>query len=316
MSSKSVKNVLVVTGLSGAGKTTTLKTLEDIGWETVDNFPIRLVEGLLNTPPSSSIEDADPPLALGFDSRTRGFEPDKLIQRIKQLQDNENFLISTLYLDCTGAELERRYGETRRRHPLALDRPAKEGIALERTQLEPFRRWADHVMDTTNLSANDLQKEIRQQFMLQDSETTTITVTSFGFSRGLPNNIDLLFDVRFLANPFWDDELKLLTGLDQPVADYISKDLAYSEALEKFEDMLKFLLPKYRDAGKAYVNIGIGCTGGRHRSVHIAEVLSKNLHAAGFSPTVSHRNLTSRPMDALQSMSEPLNQSSKKNKGI
>jgi len=302
MSDSGAKRVLLVTGLSGAGKTTALKTLEDIGWETIDNFPIRLVESLLNTPQSSSRGDKEPPLALGFDSRTRGFEPDTLIQRVKKLQENENFQISTLYLDCAGGELERRYGETRRRHPLALDRPAKEGIALERGQLEPFRRWADHVVDTSDLSANDLQREIREQFVLQDTDITTVTITSFGFSRGLPNNIDLLFDVRFLANPFWESELKLMTGLDKPVADYISADPAYSEAMTKMEDMLKFLLPKYRDAGKAYVNIGIGCTGGRHRSVHVAEALSKNLHEAGFSPTVSHRNLASRPMEALESM--------------
>lgn len=302
MTKKMVKHVLLITGLSGAGKSTALKTMEDIGWETVDNFPIRLVEKLLKTPPSTSREKQDPPLALGFDSRTRGFVPDKLISRVKKMQQNENYLISTLYLDCAGGELERRYAETRRRHPLALDRPAKEGIALERTQLEPFRRWADHVIDTSDLAANALQQEIRQQFALQGTDITTVTITSFGFSRGLPNNIDLLFDVRFLANPFWEKDLKLLTGQDQAVADYIAQDSAYEEALVKFEDMLKFLLPKYQEAGKAYVNVGIGCTGGRHRSVHVAEALSKNLHDAGISTTVSHRNLASRPMEALESM--------------
>ncbi len=304
MTTADTKHVLLITGLSGAGKTTALKTLEDIGWETVDNFPIRLLEGLLKTPPSSSRGDKDPPLALGFDSRTRGFDPDNLIKRIKKLQENENYHISTLYLDCAGSELERRYGETRRRHPLALDRPAKDGIALERSQFEPIRRWADHIIDSSDLSANDLQGRIREEFSLQDTDITTVTITSFGFSRGLPNNIDLLFDVRFLSNPFWDPDLKLMTGLDAPVADYIAKDPAYAEALEKFEEMLKFLLPKYVKAGKAYVNIGIGCTGGRHRSVHIAEVLSKNLHAAGFSPTVLHRNLASRPMEALEAMQD------------
>ncbi len=310
MTDANIKHVLLITGLSGAGKTTALKTLEDIGWETVDNFPIRLVEGLLKTPPSSSRGDADPPLALGFDSRTRGFDPESLIKSIKKLQENENYHISTLYLDCAGGELERRYGETRRRHPLALDRPAKEGIALERNQFESIRRWADHVIDTSDLSANDLQGRIRDEFSLKDTDITTVTITSFGFSRGLPNNIDLLFDVRFLSNPFWDPDLKLMTGLDEPVAQYISRDPAYAEALEKFSEMLEFLLPKYVKAGKAYVNIGIGCTGGRHRSVHVAEMLSKNLHAAGFSPNVLHRNLASRPMDALEAMQD-LN----KNKG-
>jgi len=302
MSKKLVKPVLLVTGLSGAGKSTALKTLEDIGWETVDNFPFRLIERLLDTPPSLSRGDSDPPLALGFDSRTRGFEPDKLINGIKRLQKKRDYLISTLYLDCSGGELERRYSETRRRHPLALDRPAKQGIAMERTLFAPFRRWADHVIDTTDLTANDLQREIREQFMLDRNAATTVTLTSFGFSRGIPNNIDLLFDVRFLANPFWEPDLKLLTGLDPEVAEYIGKDPSYAEAMAKILDMLKFLLPRYQDAGKAYVNIGIGCTGGRHRSVHVAERLSKDLRAAGFSPSILHRNLASRPMEALESM--------------
>jgi len=311
MTGDCLKHVLLITGVSGAGKSTALKTMEDIGWETIDNFPIRLVEGLLQTPPSSSRGDSDPPLALGFDSRTRGFEPDKLIDSINRLQQEPGYLISTLFLDCNGGELERRYGETRRRHPLALDRPAKDGIALERTLLAPFRRWADHVIDTSDLTANDLQRQIRQRFSLDKNASTTITITSFGFSKGLPNNIDLLFDVRFLANPFWDPELKQMTGLDPEVAEYISKDPAYGEAIEKILDMLKFLLPRYQDAGKAYVNIGIGCTGGRHRSVHVAERLSKDLHTAGFSPSVRHRNLASRPTEALESM-----QSLNGNKGI
>ncbi|MEO9633885.1 MAG: RNase adapter RapZ [Parasphingorhabdus sp.] len=302
MTDSIAKRVLLVTGLSGAGKSTALNTLEDIGWETVDNFPLRLVEGLLNTPPSSSRGVNDLPLALGFDSRTRGFEPEKLIETMKRLQQTQGYLISTLFLDCAGGELERRYAETRRRHPLALDRPAKEGIALERNLLEPFRRWADYVIDTSSLTPNDLQREIRQDFSLDEAAATTITITSFGFSRGLPNNIDLLFDVRFLANPFWDPDLKHMTGLDQEVAEYIGKDPAYPEAIDKILDMLKFLLPRYQQAGKAYVNIGIGCTGGRHRSVHVAERLSKDLLAAGFSPNVLHRNLASRPMEALESM--------------
>ena len=302
MTERPAKRVLLVTGLSGAGKTTALKTMEDIGWETVDNFPFRLVESLLNTPPSSSRDDNDQPLALGFDSRTRGFEPDKLIDSIKRLQKKPGYLISTLFLDCAGAELERRYAETRRRHPLALDRPAKDGIALERTLLAPFRRWADHVIDTSDLTANDLQREIREHFSLDKDAATTITITSFGFSRGLPNNIDLLFDVRFLANPFWVPELKQKSGLDPEVAEYVSKDPAYAEAIEKILDMLTFLLPRYQEAGKAYVNIGIGCTGGRHRSVHVAERLSKDLRSAGFSPNVLHRNLASPPMEALESM--------------
>ena len=303
MTDSPTKRFLLVTGMSGAGKSTALKTLEDLGWEMIDNFPIRLLENLLKTPPSTSRSYDDHPLAIGFDSRTRGFEPKKLIEQIKKLQKNQNFTISTLFLDCKGGELERRYTETRRRHPLALDRPASDGIALERALLEPLRRWADHLIDTTSLSANALQQLTREKFALEDIKTTTVTITSFGFSRGLPTNIDLLFDVRFLSNPYWEPSLRELTGLDEPVAEYIAKDSAYSEALDKFTDMLEFLLPRYIAAGKAYVNIAIGCTGGRHRSVHVAEALSNRLQTSGFSPNVQHRNLASRPLGALESMS-------------
>ena len=306
MTDGKVKQVLLITGLSGAGKSTALKTLEDIGWETIDNFPIRLVSNLLEMPLPGTRGGEAPPLAIGFDSRTRGFEPSNLVDRIQQLQTSKDYQITTLYLDCTGSELERRYGETRRRHPLALDRPAKDGISLERTQLQPLRQWADLIIDTSKLSANDLQRSIRQQFAIEDISKTVVTITSFGFSRGLPNNIDLLFDVRFLVNPFWDENLKLMTGLDKDIAEYIGKDPSYNEAMTKFRELLKFLLPKYQDAGKSYVNVGIGCTGGRHRSVHVAETLSKNLHEAGFSTTVIHRNLSSRPLEALEAMQKPV----------
>ncbi|MDZ7588297.1 MAG: RNase adapter RapZ [Parasphingorhabdus sp.] len=296
------KPILLVTGLSGAGKSTALKTLEDIGWETIDNFPIRLIESLIATPPSKSQGQVDPPLAVGFDSRTRGFRPDLLINRIKKMQASGNYRISMLFLDCTGEELERRYAETRRRHPLAPDRPAKDGIALERSQLEPLRRWAEHVIDTSDLTSNSLQQRIRQEFDFADAHDLTLTLTSFGFSRGLPNNIDLLFDVRFLDNPYWVEDLRLLTGQDQAVADHVSSDPAFAEAIMKFTDLLTFLLPRYEAAGKAYINVGIGCTGGRHRSVHVAERLAKDLQDAGFSPTVLHRDLNSRPMEALEVM--------------
>ncbi len=302
MASSDIKRIMLVTGLSGAGKTTALKTMEDMGWETIDNFPIRLVHGLIDMPPPQSSNSPNPPLALGFDSRTRGFEPDKLIARVKELQQEKNILISTLYLDCNGKELERRYAETRRRHPLALDRPAADGIAQERAQLEPFRRWADYVIETSNLSENALQSKIRSSFTLEHPRNMTITLTSFGFSRGVPSDIDLLFDVRFLANPFWNDDLKLKTGQDPDVATYIQGDPSYQEAVDKFTEMLYFLLPRYEEAGKAYVNVGIGCTGGRHRSVHIAETIGKNLLENGFAPAIQHRNLSSRPVEALESM--------------
>ncbi len=297
---KKNKTILLVTGLSGAGKTTVLQTLEDLGWEAVDNFPIRLAGPLLALPSPEGRDRDEIPLALGFDSRTRGFKPEELIQQIKQLDRRNDVNIMTLFLDCAGTEIERRYAETRRRHPLAQDRPAIDGISQERMLMEPLRRWSNTVIDTTKLSASDLQAEIREKFRTDRTAGMNVAINSFGFSRGIPHNADLVFDMRFLRNPHWDPELRPLTGLDSPVAAFVAQDPAYEAALAKIRDLLLFLLPLYDSQGKAYVNVAFGCTGGRHRSVHVAEMFGKWLRDAGFSPTVTHRNLTSRSIDALE----------------
>ena len=294
------QTILLVTGLSGAGKSTVLKTLEDIGWEAVDNFPIRLAGPLLDIPGGGGRSGPSIPLALGFDSRTRGFKVEQLIEQMKSLQTNPDLNIQTLFLDCAGTEIERRYSETRRRHPLAQDRPAIDGISLERMMMEPLRRWAETVIDTSKLSAHELQAEIRERFSSEATARTTVSITSFGFSRGVPHNADLVFDVRFLRNPHWDNDLRPMTGLDADVAAYVEGDAKYAEAMAKIRDLLSFLLPLYDEQGKAYVNVAFGCTGGRHRSVHVAEQFGKWLRDEGFSPTVTHRNLTSRPIDALE----------------
>jgi UPF0042 nucleotide-binding protein len=298
------QKILLITGVSGAGKTTALKTLEDMGWETVDNFPIKLAGQLLEIPVSGGENGPNIPLALGFDSRTRGFDAEALIRQIRKLQAQADLEIMTLFLDCAGVEIERRYAETRRRHPMAQDRPAMDGIAIDRAVMEPFRRWAEAVIDTSKLSAHDLQVVIRERFSSDTSPHSNITVSSFGFSRGVPHNADLVFDVRFLRNPHWDGNLRPMTGLDAAVADYVAADPKYDEALHKIRDLLRFLLPLYDTQGKAYINIAFGCTGGRHRSVHVAETFGAWLLADGFALTVAHRDLTSRPIDALE---EPAN---------
>jgi UPF0042 nucleotide-binding protein len=290
--------------VSGAGKTTVLKTLEDLGWETVDNFPIKLAAQLLKIPASGGEDGPNTPLALGFDSRTRGFDAGALIEQIKALQTQPNLEIMTLFLDCAGVEIERRYAETRRRHPMTQDRPAMDGVAIDRNLMEPFRRWAETVVDTSKLSAYDLQQVIRERFTSATTPHATITVTSFGFSRGVPHNADLVFDLRFLRNPHWDSDLRPMTGMDTSVAEYVAADPKYDEAMQKIRDLLRFLLPLYDAQGKAYINIAFGCTGGRHRSVHVAETFGNWLREDGFALTVSHRNLTSRPIDALE---EPAN---------
>jgi RNase adapter protein RapZ len=291
--------ILLITGMSGAGKSTALRTLEDIGWEVVDNLPFTLLDRLLATPPSEGAS-RERPLALGIDSRTRGFDAQAIIARIKAMRETHDANVTTLFLDCTGAELERRYSETRRRHPLAPDRPASDGIARERELIAPLRRWADHVVDTTTSTSNDLRLELRNRFEVDRGSDPVLAVMSFGFARGLPRNADLVFDMRFLRNPHWDDALRPLTGLDEAVGLFVRADPAYSDAVNRITDLLLLLLPRYKAEGKSYITVAFGCTGGRHRSVHVAETVSAQLRSAGFSPTVSHRDLTTMAVDAVE----------------
>jgi RNase adapter protein RapZ len=293
------KRILLVTGLSGAGKSTALRTLEDIGWEVVDNLPLSLLEHLLSTPLAKGRDNRRRPLAIGIDSRTRDFDAKRIVDQIKTLAGDHAYPVETLFFDCAGSELLRRYSETRRRHPLAPDRPATDGIAAERELMAPLRRWSDHVIDTTDSDAPALQQQIRQLFG-SGNEAPTLTIISFGFARGLPRSADIVLDVRFLKNPHWDSALRPLTGMDPTVGDYIAADEAYGDALAKIEELLVILLPRYQAEGKSYVSIAFGCTGGRHRSVHVAERVAARLRAAGFSPTVEHRDLASRPQDGIE----------------
>ena len=210
-----------------------------------------------------------------------------------------------LFLDCAGAELERRFSETRRRHPMAEDRPAADGIAREREMMEPLRRWAEHVVDTTNYSSNDLQQEIRQRFGDAEEGEPVLNVMSFGFARGLPRNADLVFDMRYLRNPHWDPKLKPGTGLDADVAAYVIADPAYEDSVSQIERLILTLLPRYRAEGKSYVTIAFGCTGGRHRSVHVAARVARRLRESGYEPTLTHRNLDSAPQDGLEGKPPP-----------
>ncbi len=295
------QTILLVTGMSGAGKSTALKVLEDMGWETVDNLPLILLDRLLATPVGDDRGDTLRPLAIGIDSRTRGFDADAIVRRIKRQREKHGQSMATLFLDCTGSELIRRFSETRRRHPLAQDRPAEDGIARERELMEPLRRWAEQVIDSTAFSTNDLQAEIRQRYHMGVSTTAmTITVMSFGFARGLPRNADLVFDMRFLQNPHWVPELRPKTGLDADVAAYVRADPAYDDAVTRIFDLLVRLLPRYMAERKSYLAIAFGCTGGRHRSVHVAEMAAQTLRDAGYELIISHRNLASAPQDNLE----------------
>ena len=298
-SSAEPQRILLVSGLSGAGKSTALKTLEDIGWEVVDNLPLSLLERLLSTPLGQGTARRRRPMAIGIDSRTRDFDARGIVEQIKRLANDQDFPVETLFFDCAGTELLRRYSETRRRHPLAPDRPATDGIAAERELMAPLRRWADHVIDTTDTVPKELQQQIRQRFAAGEL-SPTVTIMSFGFARGLPRNADTVFDMRFLRNPYWDDALRELTGLDPAVGAHIAADDAYEPAVSRIEDLLLTLLPRYRAEGRSYVTIAFGCTGGRHRSVHVSERVATRLRQNGFSPTVEHRDLSSLPREGVE----------------
>jgi UPF0042 nucleotide-binding protein len=298
------KRILLVTGMSGAGKSTVMNCLEDMGWEAVENLPLGLLDRLLAAPQALGAQEDDRPLALGIDSRTRGFDPERIIMRIKQLRELHGHDVETLFLDCGGGELERRFSETRRRHPMAQDRPVSDGIARERELMGPLRHWAEYVINTTETRSNELQQQIRARFGGTRPEEPTITVTSFGYSRGVPRSADLVFDMRFLRNPHWDPVLRPKTGLDAGVGEHIAKDPAYDQALRQIESLLLLLLPRYAQEGKSYLTIAFGCTGGRHRSVHVAERVAARLRYAGFSLTVAHRDLASKPLDAMEGAPE------------
>lgn len=286
-------DILLVTGMSGAGKSTVLKTLEDSGWDIVDNLPLRLLGNLIAASPA----DAERPLAIGIGTRTRGFDAEAIVGAIR---DRPDLGVSVLFLDSSQAELERRYNETRRRHPLATDRTAADGIESEREVLEPLRAFANRLLDTTNYSRNALAEWVRETFAAPGSADPVLSVLSFGFARGVPRNADIVLDMRFLRNPHWDPVLRPGTGLDADVAAYVRADPAYDAAIASFETMLATLLPRYRAEGKSYVTIAFGCTGGRHRSVHVAERMGAWLREQGFSPTIQHRDLGTAPQDSLE----------------
>ncbi len=291
--------VLIVTGMSGAGKSTALEVLEDLGWETIDNAPVRLLEGLLTTGPAPDV-----PLAIGVDSRTRGFDPAAILGLLDRLVAAGRTTASILFLDASSGAIERRYNETRRPHPLARERPVADGIKAERELLEPLRSRAEMVVDTSGFAINQLQQVIRNQFGdaigPHRRAGMTVTVTSFGFARGMPPLADLVFDMRFLDNPHWDPVLRPLTGQDAVVGAHIAGDPAFAPAYTRIRDLVLELLPRYAEQGRAYLTIAFGCTGGRHRSVYSAETLAAELQAAGYEPTVIHRNLGAAASDAAE----------------
>ncbi|HUA55881.1 MAG TPA: RNase adapter RapZ [Candidatus Sulfotelmatobacter sp.] len=290
--------VVLVTGMAGAGRSLALKVFEDLGYEAVDNLPISMLRMLIRTSVAdraaargdTSLPPARP-LALGIDTRTRGFSVEHLVAEAAALRARDDCESHLLFLDCDDDVLIRRFEETRRRHPLAADRPVSDGIQIERALLAPLREAADLVIDTSSLRPAELRALLDGRFGRDRSPGLTVTVMSFSFKLGLPREADLVFDVRFLKNPYYDPVLKPFDGRDPRVAAYIESDADFDRFWNNLTRLLEPLLPRFLAEGKSYLTLAVGCTGGRHRSVFLAERLAAWLNGRGFNAGISHRDV-------------------------
>jgi len=283
--------LVLVTGPSGAGRSTAINALEDLGFEAIDNLPLRLVPRLLDGP------GPERPLALGIDARNRDFSAAGFLRLTDELAARSGTDLTVLYLDCQDDVLLRRFSETRRRHPLAPAESPEAGVARELDLLAPIREQADMLIDTSELNVHELRDEIADWFAPETSDRLAVTVHSFSYKRGLPRAIDMVFDCRFLSNPYWVPELRALDGRAARVADYIAADPRCGPFFDRVLELIRMLLPAYVDEGKSHLSIGFGCTGGQHRSVALAERLAKALAEDGRQVSIRHRELRGRTVD-------------------
>lgn len=285
--------LVLVTGMSGAGRSTALKALEDLGYEAVDNLPVTLLKRLVQ---GGSRDQR--PLAVGVDIRSRDFAVEALLEETDRLATETGIAVSTLFLDCEDDTLIRRYTETRRRHPLAADRPVVDGVRLERLLMRPLRDRADVVIDSSAITIWGLKRRMSELYRSDKAPGLSIMVTSFSYRFGVPRDADLVFDVRFLNNPHYEPALRPMTGKDEAVGAYIEEDADCTAFLERLRDLLEIALPRYEREGKSYLTIAVGCTGGRHRSVYVAERLAAWLKQANWPAYLHHRELTRDQDDA------------------
>jgi UPF0042 nucleotide-binding protein len=280
--------VAVVTGLSGAGRSTAAKCLEDLGWFVVDNLPPELIATMVEL--GAQARGAITKVAVVMDVRSRAFTED-LSAVIKDL-DNRGYKPRVLFLEATDELLIRRFEQVRRGHPMQGDGRLEDGIKAERQLLTPLREEADLVLDTTSLSVHQLRAKIEDAFGAGSETQTRVTVLSFGYKYGLPMDSDLVMDVRFLPNPFWIPELREQTGLDAEVRNYVLSQEGAEDFLERYHELLRLIGAGYRREGKRYLTLAVGCTGGKHRSVAISEELATRLSKEdGVAVKVVHRDL-------------------------
>ena len=283
------RRVVLVTGLSGAGRSTALNVLEDLGYEVVDNLPLAHADSVLDSAPEAGQPAG--PIALGIDIRTRNFAVGPFLELFERLKGDRRNRAELLFLTCDEEALARRFSETRRRHPLAQDRPLADGLTAERRLVMPLRAAAEPVIDTTALAPGELRQILEGHFRPEAVAGMSIVVMSFSYRRGLPRAADMVIDTRFLTNPHYDRELRPLTGMDPRVAAYVRADPDFEAFYARLKDMLLPLVPRYESEGKSYLTVAFGCTGGRHRSVALAEALAGELRALGRDVTLAHRDV-------------------------
>jgi UPF0042 nucleotide-binding protein len=281
-----VADILLIVGLSGAGRSQAADDLEDLGWFVVDNMPITLVDKVVELAENGA-EDLQLALVLGTPSNQTN-----AIDVVANLRE-AGHRVRILYLDASTSELVKRYGATRRKHPLSSATVSvEEAILKERSMLEPVKGSADLVIDTSSLNVHQLKAQIQDLFSsVGGKDVMQLTVESFGYKHGIPLDVDLVFDVRFLPNPHWDENLRPLSGLDQSVSDFVLQQPLAIEFVDKIDALFAMLIPAYRAEGKSYLTVAIGCTGGRHRSVAIAEEIGQKFIQLGHNPRVIHRDI-------------------------
>ena len=281
-----MKRIVIVSGLSGAGKSSVLKILEDSGFEVIDNLPLPLLSQVI-----ADTKD-DSRVAVGIDARTRDFDCDKLCRLCAGIKTDADIAEKIVFMECDDDRLLRRFTETRRSHPLAKNKKLSDGIALERSLLAPLREKADLIIDTTELKISQLRAMIESEINAAAAKELVVSVMSFSYREGLPREADLVFDVRFLRNPYYDVNLRPLTGKDALIGAYIEKDPDFSSFFNRLTGFIRPLLPRFLQEGKSRLTIAVGCTGGKHRSVYIAEQLYKWLLSQKTCiVTLTHREL-------------------------
>ena len=283
--------IVFVTGPAGAGRQTCLRALEDLGFEAIDNVPLRLVGALMKDPGDGL------GTALGIDPRNREFSTNTVLDLLNAAPDASRASVELLYLDCATPVLLNRFSETRRRHPLAGDVPVEAAIEAEKSLLAPLRARAGVLIDTSELNVHDLRASVDAWFSPGVSRTINVSVQSFSYKRGVPRSVDMVFDCRFLSNPYWVPDLRAMSGVDQAVQDYVCADDKFADFARRTDDLVLSLLPAFADEGKSHLTVAFGCTGGQHRSVTVAERHAAALADAGWQVSIKHRDLDRRKWD-------------------